>query len=70
MAKAFRLTAKKNIQFKGKGTVALAKGMSFDHVEQSHSAPVLQHVREALKQRFGAEVSIDTIPNCFEVKNL
>ena len=50
--------------------VALAKGMSFELVEQSCSAPDLQHVREALKQRFGAEVSIDTIPNCFEVKNL
>ena len=50
--------------------ILLAKGMSFEHVESSMSAPDLQHVRAALKQRFGVEPSIDSIPNCFEVTKL
>lgn len=70
MANAFRLTAQRNICKKNSGTVVVAKGMSFEHVEQSCSAPNAHNVILTIKQRFGEEVTLPTVSSYFEVKKL
>ena len=71
MAKAFRLTAKRTLYFKGVGGVAMAKGMSIEHVEQNSSAPDKPHVEETLKHYFGKEVSLPTsVTSAFEIEKL
>lgn len=69
MAYAFKLTAKRNVCEKGKSTVVIAKGMSFEHVD-SFSLPDLVHVRETIKQRYGKEVSLSSVSSIFDVKKL
>lgn len=70
MANAFRLTAKRNICKKGSGTVVVAKGMSFEHVEQCSSAPSSPNVIKTIKQRFGEEVYLNSVTSDFEVQKL
>lgn len=70
MAHAFRLTAKRNICKMGSGTVVIAKGMSFEHVEQSCGSPDTCNVKKAIKQKFGEDVHINSISNDFEVVKL
>ena len=69
MAYAFKLTAKRNVCEKGKSTVVIAKGMSFEHVD-SASFPDLVHVRETIKQRSGKEVSLYSVTDFFDFKKL
>lgn len=70
MAYAFRLTAKRNICKKGSGTVVVAKGMSFEHVEQSCTAPNSPNVIKTIKQRYGEEVYLNSISSDFDVQKL
>ena len=70
MAYAFRLIAKKDIRKKGSGTVVFAKGMSIEHVEQHCSGPSIPNLLKTFKQKYGEDVGIDSISNCFEVIKL
>lgn len=68
MAYAFKLTAKHD--FRAGGKVILAKGMSFEHVEQSCSSPNSPNVHKTIKSRFGEDVYISSISLDFDVKKL
>lgn len=70
MAYAFRLIAKRDIHKKNSGTVVVAKGMSFEHMEQSCTTPNSPNVIKTIKQRFGEEVYLNSISSDFEVQKL
>ncbi len=70
MAYGFRLTAKRDVCKKNSGTVVVAKGMSFEHVEQSCSAPQSPNVIKTIKQKFGEEVTCPTVSLYFDIQKM
>ena len=70
MAHAFRLTAKQDIRKQNSGTVVIAKGMSIEHVEQCSSSPDTANVKKTIKQRFGVDVSLNSVSHDFDVVKL
>jgi len=66
MAYAFKLTTKQPI-VGGK----IPKGVSFQHVEQSSTAPQMSNVAKTIKAEFGFDVSSSAISSSyFEIKKL
>ena len=70
MAYGFRLTAKKDITVKGTGKVLIAKGMSFEHVEKSCSAPQPNNVLATIEPRFGGECYLPSVSGSFDITKL
>lgn len=70
MAYAFRLKAKRDIHFLNSGDIALAKGMTIEHIENSSNAPCSGNVAKTFKQRFGREVCIMSMSDAFEITKL
>jgi hypothetical protein len=66
MPYVFNLTTKQPIAG-GK----IPKGATFQHVEQSSSAPIMSNVVKTIKAQFGIEVSSSTISSSyFETKKI
>lgn len=66
MAYAFKLTTKQPIAG-GK----IPKGASFQHIEQSSTAPQMSNVAKTIKAQFGIEVSSSAISSSyFEITKL
>jgi hypothetical protein len=60
MAYAFKLTTKQPIAG-GK----IPKGVSFQHIEQSSTAPQMTNVAKTIKSQFGIEVSSSAISSSY-----
>jgi hypothetical protein len=66
MAYAFKLTTKQPIAG-GK----IPKGASFQHIEQSSTAPQMSNVAKTIKAEFGIDISSSAISSSyFDIKKL
>lgn len=70
MAYAFKLTATRDLRTPSGGKVVIAKGMSFEHIENSCSTPNSPNVHKTIIQKFGNDVAFGSIGGYFDVVKL
>lgn len=69
MAYSFKLIAKRDIRPSQGGPIVLGKGMSFEFAQSSASIDT-GGVKKAIKERYGVNVTLNTVAIDFEVIKL